>query len=473
MTGSDTHNISITKKKSLITKAIIEHKEHAEHELIRLSNISQEDRHQLPAELYNCIFIGHIATDCDSISSAIACADLFNGIAVRASDLNTEIQYSLDYWKYDRVIQPMEDYVYMNESTKQYCIRDNRKIVLVDHNQQSQFNDALKKVSQHIVGVIDHHALQNNTLVTDMPIYVNIRPWGSASTIVSHMYITHDRLISTQTAGLLLSAILSDTLNLHSPTTTPMDKFMVSLLAQVTGTVNVDHLAHEQFQAKSKELALVSSHALIRGDSKQFKFSCNTHTNNNKHTVNISFGVIETVSPDIVLQRINEILHELQALKHELNVDIAYLAVVDIVKLNSKLILVSEQERSLARIAYNVDCSNNTTVVDLGKRVSRKKEFIPPLSDAISKGWLPETSSVSDIKTSQIAITNKSKRKLNAKQITQQFGEVIHECTDKGCRTVRLVPQHDNNIHYKATQEFIEPSQHTGKTAKPLITSKV
>jgi len=65
------------------------------------------------------------------------------------------------------------------------------------------------------VGVIDHHALQNSTIVTDMPIYIDIRPWGSMSTIIAHTFSTLNRRPKKSTAGMLLSAILSDTLNLQ------------------------------------------------------------------------------------------------------------------------------------------------------------------------------------------------------------------------------------------------------------------
>lgn len=66
-----------------------------------------------------------------------------------------------------------------------------------------------------IVGVIDHHALQNATIVTDMPIYIDIRPWGSMSTIIAHNFFTLNRRPKKSTAGMLLCAILSDTLNLQ------------------------------------------------------------------------------------------------------------------------------------------------------------------------------------------------------------------------------------------------------------------
>jgi nanoRNase/pAp phosphatase (c-di-AMP/oligoRNAs hydrolase) len=69
-------------------------------------------------------------------------------------------------------------------------------------------------------GIIDHHALQSKIVTTATPIFVDIRPWGSACSIIASLFIDHKRKISKSTAGLLLSGILSDTLNLQSPTTT-------------------------------------------------------------------------------------------------------------------------------------------------------------------------------------------------------------------------------------------------------------
>jgi manganese-dependent inorganic pyrophosphatase len=86
-------------------------------------------------------------------------------------------------------------------------------VCLVDHQQTSQLNKAIDVA--RIVGVIDHHALQNATIVTDMPIYIDIRPWGSMSTIIAHTFISNNRRPTKGTAGMLLCAILSDTLNLQ------------------------------------------------------------------------------------------------------------------------------------------------------------------------------------------------------------------------------------------------------------------
>jgi manganese-dependent inorganic pyrophosphatase len=122
------------------------------------------------------------------------------------------------------------------------------------------------------VGIIDHHALQSNTIVTEKPIFVDIRPWGCMSSIIAHNYAVQERFLPKNIAGMLLSAILSDTLNLRSPTTTPWDERVVAMLVQYLGVADVNELAARQFRAKSHSLSLMTPYSLVNGDVKMFKF---------------------------------------------------------------------------------------------------------------------------------------------------------------------------------------------------------
>jgi inorganic pyrophosphatase/exopolyphosphatase len=141
----------------------------------------------------------------------------------------------------------------------------------VDHQQTSQLNPAIPP--KRIVGVIDHHALQSETIVTEAPIFIDIRPWGSMSTIISHGYLTSGRKPPPAIAGMLLCAIISDTLNLCGPTTTQWDKMMVAILAIIAGVEDINELATEQFKAKSKELIGLSATQLVSGDCKVLDLS--------------------------------------------------------------------------------------------------------------------------------------------------------------------------------------------------------
>ena len=107
-------------------------------------------------QLKGAAFCGHVQTDLDSIAGAVGGALLYGGFAVRASEVNSETSFALDYWKVD-VPPAVEGVIEANAATK---------VCLVDHQQTSQINPAIMKNPGNIVGCIDHHALQNSTVVT-------------------------------------------------------------------------------------------------------------------------------------------------------------------------------------------------------------------------------------------------------------------------------------------------------------------
>jgi hypothetical protein len=244
----------ISRKFTEVEEQVISHEKEAEKIVDALpkdeSSVPEVDLY-MPQSLSDVIFCGHLVTDLDSIAGAIGAAALYGGTPAAASKLNSETQFALDYWKVEAP-RPIEDLL-KEKSDAGVC--------LVDHQQTSQMNPAIQ--ADNIVGVIDHHALQSKTIVTDKPIYIDIRPWGSMSTIIAHTYLTHSRRPPNNIAGMLLCAILSDTLNLQGPTTTEWDRLMVAVLADISGVDDIQLLASQQFKAKSKELASMSVSCLI------------------------------------------------------------------------------------------------------------------------------------------------------------------------------------------------------------------
>jgi hypothetical protein len=234
----------ITRRKTLTESELFRRKSSASAIVDRLIDFSSLPMTAyLPIILSDAIFVGHLMTDLDSIAGSLGAAELYGGIAARASEINSETQFALNFWGLPPPL-PIEILV--------EC-QPNAGICLVDHQQMSQVNKAIDP--ERIVGVIDHHALQNATIVTDRPIYMDIRPWGSMSTIIAHTFLTIKRKPRKCIAGILLCAILSDTLNLMGPTTTEWDKMMVAILCEITGITDIEGLAKAQFKAKSKELA--------------------------------------------------------------------------------------------------------------------------------------------------------------------------------------------------------------------------
>jgi len=312
----------------------------------------------------------------DSIAGAIGAAELYGGIPSRASEINSETAFCLELWGVEKPL-PIE------ELLVQY---PKAGVCLVDHQQTSQLNKAINV--ERIVGVIDHHALQNATIVTDAPIYIDIRPWGSMSSIITHTFLTTKRRPTKSTAGMLLCAILSDTLNLQGPTTTDWDRMMVAILVQLAEVNDVQFLASQQFKAKSSELAGLSAHALCNGDQKVFTFKTEQFEGS------VGFAVVETTDDDVIMSRAAELLVALNDDKEEKGLSVLFLAVVNIVSLKSNLLLLGPDEISLAEAAFTsgkllppVDQFSSPTVMDLGGLVSRKKDYIPAVTNAIKKGW--------------------------------------------------------------------------------------
>ncbi|CAL6333554.1 unnamed protein product [Bathycoccus prasinos] len=307
----------------------------------------------IPEELKGALFCGHVVTDLDSIAGAIGAAVLHGGVAARASEINSETEFALEYWNCS-LPEKIED-----------LIEEESKVCLVDFQQQSQLNPAIPM--KNIVGIIDHHALQSNTIVTEKPIFVDIRPWGCMSAIIAHSFLMYKRYLPRKIGGMLLSAILSDTLNLKSPTTTEWDRRIVAMLVQYIGVKDINELAAKQFRAKSHSLSF-KFHSGEAGDEE----------------IKIAYSVIETTDAEAATSRLIELLPEMRKVKEELDVHGCY-----IVNLTSALVLCGRTEQSLAKAAYDgalVDGNNH--LMELKGLVSRKQDFIPPLTKAVKGGWI-------------------------------------------------------------------------------------
>ena len=339
-------------------------------------------------ELAGAAFVGHIMTDLDSVAGAIGAAHLYGGDPAIASEVNTETEFALKEWGC-ALPATIEETLLKAPS---------RNVCLVDFQQQSQLNPAIPM--SNIVGVIDHHALQSNTIVTEKPIFVDIRPWGCMSSIIAHNFATQGKFLPKNIAGMLLSAILSDTLNLRSPTTTAWDERIVAMLVQYTKVKDVNELAARQFRAKSHSLSLMTPYALVNGDVKRFKFS------STKGTVTVAFAVVETTDAPASLARAAELAPEMRAVKAaDASVDAVLLAVVDIVALTSTLIVCGRVEASLATAAYGgvvEDAEGGAAqTLALPGLVSRKKDFVPALTKAVKDGWAPPEAVVQEHEEAQ------------------------------------------------------------------------
>ena len=375
----------IVRRRTEVEKQVLSHEKQADEIVHSLPSLEEQEAEAtkphvphidlfLPDVLKNAIFVGHLVTDLDSVAGAIGAAALYGGTPALASKINSETTFAFQEWGVP-MPQYIEDLLEVNPKAD---------VCLVDHQQTSQLNPCIPV--ENIVGVIDHHALQSKTIVTDKPIYIDIRPWGSMSTIIAHTFLTHKRRPPKAIAGMLLCAILSDTLNLLGPTTTEWDRLMVAVLADIAGVNDIQLLASRQFKAKSRDLASLSAVGLVNGDQKSFSFDM---SKDGGFTGEIGFAVVETTDDQVIMDRLDELVPELVACKKEKGLDMIFLAICNIVELHSHLVLCGPTEECLAKAAFadGKIINEHGTLMDLGSRVSRKKDFIPAVSSVIKNGW--------------------------------------------------------------------------------------
>ena len=202
---------------------------------------------------------------------------------------------------------------------------------------------------------------------------------------------------------------------------------MVSMLVQyIDENLDVNKYAASQFRAKSHELTLMTPYQLVNGDTKTFKFD---DVNGQSHSV--SYGVIETTCPEDSLARMEDLLPEMEASRSDGNLTAMFLAVVDIVNLTSTLFICGPAEASLAVAAYGGSVANDGKVLALDGLVSRKMDFIPPLTRAFKEGWTPPKSPIqgkSSRRSSHIVVNYTS---FAPGRLERVFDDIIEEGVEK------------------------------------------
>jgi len=239
-----------------------------------------------------------------------------------------------------------------------------RQLILVDHNELSQAVNGADKIP--IIEVLDHHRLGG--FATDLPIHFWNNPVGSTSTIVATCYQNSGIPIPPEIAGLLMAGLISDTLLLTSPTTTPTDKRILAMLSQIAGTDAVQ-LAEEIFSVGSPLLTLTSEQA-VTADSKEYV----------EHGRRFTVSQIEELSFSNFEKKETELLEALDAHCRAKQLFFAALLVTDINEQTS-LLLVRGEPEFLDRIDYP---QRNPNIWELAGVVSRKKQLLPYLLQCLN-----------------------------------------------------------------------------------------
>ena len=295
------------------------------------------------------IVFGHKSPDTDTICSSIVMADLQTKIRgekvtpCRLGEINEETKFALKKFKADepKLIEKIEE---------------GQRVILVDHNEFSQSVEGIENAK--IEAVVDHHRINN--FETSEPLFYCAQPVGCTSTILFELYKSNNIEITAQMAGLMLSAIISDTLLLKSPTTTDKDKKALEELAKIAD-VDVNIYGLDMLKAGTN-LDKYTEDELIRLDAKKIE----------KEDIKYVIAQVNTVSIPDVLKRKEKIEQEINKEILAKGLSLFVFVITDIVNSNSEAIVLGDRVDAITK-TYEI----NDNIAVMPGVVSRKKQILP------------------------------------------------------------------------------------------------
>ena len=297
---------------------------------------------------------GHKSPDSDSITSSLVMVNLEKELgnseaqAYRLGNINKETEFILNYLGIDapELLESVED---------------DANVILVDHNSPSESVDNLENAN--ILKVVDHHKL---ALETSYPLFLRFEPVGCTETILCKLYEENDVEITKEMATLMVSAIISDTLLLKSPTTTEDDKKAVAKLAEIA-EIDAEEYGLEMLKAGT-DLSSFSIEEILALDAKQIDFK----------DVKSIVNQVNTASIPDVLEMKDELEAGINKIIEDENLDLFMLLITDIVNSNSQVIALGKNA-DLVEKAYGVKLNDNMVLLE--GVVSRKKQVVPIMTD--------------------------------------------------------------------------------------------
>ncbi len=295
------------------------------------------------------LVFGHKNPDTDSICSSIAMANLQTKllgeevVPCRLGEINEETKYALNYFNVEapKLIEKVEEA---------------QKVILVDHNEFTQSVDGIENAK--ILAVVDHHRINN--FQTSEPLFYYAQPVGCTSTVLFELFNTNNIKIEQNIAGLMLSAIISDTLLLKSPTTTDKDKKAVEELAKIA---NIDLSTYGLDMLKAgTNLDKYTEQELINLDAKSME----------KDNFKYIIAQVNTVSIPDVLKRKEKIEEEINKVIKEKGLSLFVFVITDIVNSNSTAIVLGERTDIISK-TYEI----KDNLAEMPGVVSRKKQVLP------------------------------------------------------------------------------------------------
>ncbi|MEJ6398346.1 manganese-dependent inorganic pyrophosphatase [Yoonia sp. 208BN28-4] len=301
------------------------------------------------------LVFGHKAPDTDSTGSPLIWAWYMNHLGLDAKAVllgtpNTEAAFVAKRWGFD-LPEIIGD------------VANDQPCVVVDTNNPAELPANINNA--HITAIIDHHKLVGG-LETSGPIDITIRPLACTATIMNDLMGEHATQMPDAVKGLMLSCILSDTLEFRSPTTTAQDQTLAEGLAAALD-INITDYAAEMFAAKS-DVSRFSDAELLRMDSKEYTVDGNA----------FRVSVLETTAPAIVLDRKDSLMTSMVDVAKEDGVDQVLLFVIDILKEEATLLVPNDLVKTVVERSFGAQVTGDTVV--LPGIMSRKKQIIPSLT---------------------------------------------------------------------------------------------
>lgn len=297
---------------------------------------------------------GHKSPDTDTITSSLVMTYLEKELgnceakAYRLGNINKETEFVLNYLD-------------IEEPELLDRVEDGANVILVDHNSPAESVDNLENAN--IIKVVDHHKL---ALETSYPLFLRFEPVGCTETILYKLYRENGVEITKEIATLMLSAIISDTLLLKSPTTTADDINVVEKLSKIA-EVDYEEYGLEMLKAGT-DLSGFTIEEILSLDAKQIDFK------NVKSIIN----QVNTADISDVMRMKDDLEAGMNKIIEDEDLDLFMLLITDIINSNSQVIALGNDAK-LVEKAYGVKLEDNTVLLE--GVVSRKKQVVPIMTE--------------------------------------------------------------------------------------------
>ncbi len=298
------------------------------------------------------LIFGHKSPDTDTICSALVYADLKQQLGmdaepVRLGEVNKETQFALDHFGVEapQLIEKVDD--------------DVTDVILVDHNEFQQSVDNIQDV--RISEVIDHHRVSN--FETKEPLYFRAEPVGCTATILNKMHKENGVVVSKENAGLLLSAIISDSLLLKSPTCTQVDVDAAYELAEIAG-VDLETYGLDMLKAGA-DVSDKSALDFVTMDAKEFTMG----------DAKVQIAQVNTVDTNEIYQNQAAIEKEIEQIINDKNLDLFLFVATGILNNDSDVLALGSAKDNVEK-GFNVSLDADNRAILKGV-VSRKNKSLP------------------------------------------------------------------------------------------------